>query len=264
MAIGVGNGIGVPFTKGGGGAAAFSFGQTLHCDGVNDHATIGGTSATVSSTCFNPYNDVDWFCSHWLKSGTGTRFNNNSSVWGVRQFVGTYAQAKLQFINAVGGSYMRIKTSTVSITSNVVITSASQLNWHLYSATVEVNVGVDVTVKFYVDGVLIDTKTGTQTTVTDTTVNLTLGAARNGDYFSGYLNQVILGYGTPGAAEFLSSYNGGKGQSSAVSFTAFTYDEYLFTEAAGTTTGNLTESGGGDSVGLVGFVAPYGLTTDTP
>tara|TARA_R100000951_G_scaffold40991_1_gene34710 strand:- start:522 stop:1316 length:795 start_codon:yes stop_codon:yes gene_type:complete len=263
--LGIANGIGVPFSKsGGGGGGSFSFGTSLLLDGTNDWATQGGSSPTTTTTSFNGFNNVDWFCSVWLKSGTGGRFNNNSCVFGVRQHTGTYAQVKLQWVDTTGGSYMRVKASTINITSTYVIPTAAQTDWHHYGASIDVNVGVDVTVKFYYDGALVDTQTGTQTTVTDTDVNLTIGAARSGaEMLSGHMIQLVLGYGIPADADFTAIYGSGSGANPSDCFTGI-HNIYAFSEASGTTTGDLTDTEGRDSLGMVGFVAPYGLTTDTP
>jgi hypothetical protein len=260
----IGNGIGVPFTKGGGGAAAFSFGTSLQLDGSGDWATQGGASPTTTTTSFNGFNNVDWFCSVWLKSGTGGRFGNSSAVFGVRQHTGAYAGVKLKWINASGGSYMQVRASNINITSTYVIPTAAQTDWQHYGVSVDVNVGVNVTVKFYYDGALVDTQTGTQITVTDTDVNLTVGAARSGaEMLSGHMIQLVLGYGIPADADFTKVYGSGSGDNPSDCFTGI-HNIYAFSEAAGTTSGNLTDTEGRDSLGMVGFVAPFGLTTDTP
>lgn len=246
------------------GSSSFNFGTSLRTDGSNDWATQGGSSPVTTTSSFNGFNNVDWFAAVWLKSGTGGRFANNSAVFGVRQHTGTYAQVKLQWVNAAGGSYMRVKASTINITSTYVIPTADQTDWHHYGVAVDVNVGVDVTVKFYYDGALVDTQTGTQTTVTDTDVNLTIGAARSGaEMLSGYMIQLVLGYGLPANADFTSIYNSGSGADPSDCFTGI-HNHYQFSETAGTITGDLTDSEGNDSLGMVGFATDYGLTNDTP
>ncbi len=247
------------------GSSAFSFGTSLRLDGSNDWATQGGSTPVTTTSSFNGFNNTDWFASVWLKSGTGGRFANNSAVFGVRQHTGTYAQVKLQWVNASGGSYMRVKASTINITSTYVIPTADQTDWNCYGVAVSVDVGVDVTVKFYYNGNLVDTQTGTQTTITDTDVNLTIGAARSGaEMLSGYMIQLVLGYTLPSDADFAAIYNSGDGADPDDVFTGKMLNHYKFSEAAGTITGDLTDSEGNDSLGMVGFDTGFGLTTDTP
>ena len=77
------------------------------------------------------------------------------------------------------------------------------------------------------------------------------------------MNQPVFQESLLSATDISDLYNGGKG-ANANAIMPTMKSGYLGTEAVGTTTGTITDVTGNQDLTMSGFVAPYGVVSDTP
>ena len=257
----LGNGIGVPFTKGGGGAAAFSFGNSYHFDGVNDTINMGGSS---SSTCFNPFNQTNWTAAMWLKCD-GSRFNNNVAPFGCGRSVGDAGFGSILFQNGTGGgNVVRVYSNLYNTTFAYVVSSVLVQAWTHYAVSVEIISATVQRGRLYINGALVETKDFTNYVLNDTDTVFRLGGWPNSTYFiNAFMNQPVFQQSLLSDTDVSDLYNGGSGATASDIMTSMK-SGYLGTESVGTTTGTITDVTSNQDLTMSGFVASYGVIADTP
>ena len=95
-------------------------------DGTNDYVTTWDYSIPgegTSENVVNPFNQTNWSFGCFAKSMNGTRFGNGDSFFGVRLFIGGAPQCEFGFINASGGSTLRLIWASEKHTDIVALTS---------------------------------------------------------------------------------------------------------------------------------------------
>lgn len=259
----IGNGIGVPFGKNavGGGGGGFAFGNSYHFDGVNDNMNEGGTD---SSTCFNPFNQTDWTAAMWLKPD-GSAFNHNTAPFGCGRYVNDAGFGSVVFFNGTaGGNIVRVYSNLYNATFTYEIPAATLADWFHLAVTVEMVDASNQEAKIYINGDLKETKTFTNYNLVDTSISFRLGGWNNNSSFiNAYMNQPVFQESLLSATDISDLYNGGRGANASDIMTTMK-SGYLGTEAVGTTTGIITDVTGNQDLTMSGFVAPYGVVSDTP
>jgi len=247
--------------------SGFSFGNAMRFDGVNDFLTTtdGAGTPENSSDIFNPFNNTDWTIAFWAKAESGERFKNNGVVMGVAQAVGSGTRSMFSFQNDGTGSRMKVQTNSRNVPSTGhTIAIGDCDDWHHYAATVTQN-GANQDVVFYIDGVSVDSISTTVNTVTDTTVSACIGAERTSgsNTYKGYLDEIVLAEAAASAADILNLYNAGAG-ATPVGLISDLINYYKVSDAAGTTTGDITDTNSVKDIELLNFLTPYGVTSETP
>ena len=259
--LGIGNGIGVPFgKKGGGGTPSFAIERSIRFDGVNDYASQG----SLSTDGFQPFNNKDWTVSFWAKSD-GTRYVNNGAAVSVVIANNAAAKTMVRFQNdGISDSKVSIKSNNIAYASSHTITSAKCQVWQHY-AVVETQNGGNQDVEVYVNGTSVDTGSISANTLSNTSVDVCLGTANNSrafNAFKGYVSEIGCWETALNSGDIAAIYGGGSGADLTTIGTVKGYYRPLKTD--GPTTGTITDSIGNQDCAMNGFVAPYGVTTDTP
>lgn len=263
----LGNSIGVPFTKGsrGGGGGSFSFGNSYHFDGVNDGMNIGGGTPATSSTCFNTFNQTNWSAAMWLKAD-GLRFTNNCAAWSNGRTATDSGFGGMVFINGIlGGNVVKIYSNLYNTAFTTYVVSAALVQaWTHYALTLEIISPTVQRGRLYINGTLVETKDFTNYALNDTDVAFALGKWPNNTvHMNGFMNQPVFQQSLLSDTDISNLYNGGSGATASDIMTTMK-SGYLGTEAVGTTTGTITDVTGNQNLTTSGFVAPYGVVSDTP
>ena len=256
----IGNGIGVPFGKKGGGGDAFAIERSLRFDGVNDYASQG----SLSTAGFQPFNNKDWTITFWAKSD-GTRYINNGAAVSVVRANNSGAVTIVRFQNdGISDSKISIKSNNIAYSSSYTITSAKCQVWQHYAVVVTQN-GANQDVEVYVNGTSVDTGSISANTISNTSVDVCLGTANNStafNAFKGYISEVGCWETALNSGDIAAIYGGGSGADLTTIGTIKGYYRPLTTD--GPTTGTITDVSGNQDCTMNGFVSPYGVTTDTP
>jgi hypothetical protein len=251
MAIGVG--IGLPFSKSGGGATPFAMGNSLYTDGVNDVVQ----NSVLSSTAFNPYQTSAWSASVWVKPTTAATMN----LFAVSETLGGTDRFWLRLYsnNQLGcGSHGQIAYSGVTFPSSY------WTSWNMYSVSVRVDSATTQTVFFYINGALFATIAKGKYSYTPTSIQLSLAAfSYAGGGLQGYSTQYVFTENLVPESEWLALYNSGSGADPSVVITS-PHSIYNINESAGTTSGDIVDALGEQDLTMFGFVAPFGVNAEAP
>ena len=258
----LGNGIGIPFSKGGGGGgSSFAIERSLRFDGVNDYASQG----SLSTDGFQPYNNKDWTVTWWAKSD-GTRYKNLGTIFSVAQ--SNNSGNPFMFVrfknDGVSDSAVNVRTNVKNYTSSHTITSVNCQVWQHYAVVVTQN-GPNQDIEIYVNGASVDTGSVVANTKTNTNVDVCIGTSNNAVAFQQYIGWVAeIGCWEEAlnSTQIAAAYGGGSGADLTTIGTIKGYYRPLSTD--GPTTGSITDSSGNQDCTMNGFVSPYGVVTDTP
>tara|TARA_R110000751_G_scaffold285874_1_gene390230 strand:+ start:1236 stop:1994 length:759 start_codon:yes stop_codon:yes gene_type:complete len=250
----LGNGIGVPFTKsgGGGGAGGFAFQRSVSFDGTNDALSTGGTSSS-----FNCFNQADIGFSCWMKASAST-FGNNDQIWG-----GTDGGAVTTMYFLLSGTNVRItmRTRNRTLAGTYDIAASTQVAWTHYGITVEIVSSTVQRVRWYVNGALVETADVSNNVFTRSNINLTLGSGAN--TLNGFQCESVFSNYLITDAQMTALYNSGAGADPTTTLDSV-HSYYPVSEAAGQSSGTIVDAMGNQNLTMANFVAPYGTNADTP
>ncbi len=236
------------------GVAAFTFGNAVYHDGVNDRLV----AETVNN--WNPY-QTDWSIAMWVKGVGGNRAN------------GSWVDAHRS--NGSSGCFFGIQNNaSFRVMSNFrehifayTPTALSMQDWHHYAITVKYVDPSNQQALLYVDGALVETGNFSNAAHSTAYAKLKIGgeSGAGGQKFNGVWNQIVLTQDIISPGDITALYSGGKGADPATVLTGSTIiNEYSVTEPAGTTSGTIVDAAGNQNVTMNNFLAPYGVIADNP
>jgi len=251
--LGIANGIGTPFGDNSHGGGGFSFQQSIYYDGGADQC-----EAASSSTAWNPLVNGDLTFSCWARSIDTKEFSNGDQLWHV---VDGTDSSQVNFSITGTDAYLEGRSRNVGFVSTYAINSTTQRAWSMYSVTIVQQRRGAQEVKFYVNGALVDTKTISNTTLTNSSLDFSLGSGT--DTLRGYLCEAAFSNYAASDAEILALYNSGVG-ADPTSVLASAHSYYPVTEAAGQTSGTIADAIGNADLTMANFSAPNGTSNERP
>ena len=235
-------------------AGGWEMGNSLYTDGVNDVAE----NSTATTTTFNPAQTAAWSASVWAKP---TLTSQTQTLWGATGDPYDRFWMRLDGNGRMSvGSHGQICSTTISIPGS----GSHWTSWNMYSVSVDVTSATTQTVYFYFNGALFFTLNKSKYSYTFTSTKLALGGTtRNGGSFQGYSTQFVFTENLVSADVWLALYNGGTGRDPEEVVTS-PHSIYNINEPAGQTTGLIADTLSQQDLTMSGFVAPYGVNSESP
>jgi hypothetical protein len=240
----------LPVTAGG----SFAFRQSIYYDGGADKCETAS-----SSTAWNPLangNDVSFSC--WARSIDTKEFSNGDQLWHV---VDGTDSSQLSFSITGTDAYLDGRSRNVGFTSTYAIPSATQKSWSMYTIVIVEQARGSQQIKLFVNAVLVETLTISNTTLTNSSVNLSLGSGT--DTLRGYLCEAVFSNYAFTDADVIALYNSGAGADPTSVLTSV-HSYYPVTEAAGQTSGTIADFMGNADLTMSNFAAPNGTSNERP
>lgn len=240
----------LPVTAGG----SFAFRQSIYYDGAADKCETAS-----SSTAWNPLangNDVSFSC--WARSIDTKEFSNGDQLWHV---VDGTDSSQLSFDVTGTDAYLEGRSRNVGFVSTYAIPSATQKAWSMYTIVIVEQARGSQQIKLFVNAVLVETLTISNTTLTNSSVNLSLGSGT--DTLRGYLCEAVFSNYAFTDADVVALYNAGAGEKPTAVLTSV-HSYYPVTEAAGQTSGTIADLMGNADLTMSNFAAPNGTSNERP